>query len=225
VRRPELPRRESSFDRYTTSRAGAHQVTGYSDRVNHALAYAAKHHDQQVRKGTRTPYETHGANVAIILTRYGRDEDTVLAGILFEAIEDAAREHRLVEASIQRIAEKFGVEPVRIARAVAERALDDDEVELAPAERRDDVLTRLAQADERSRWLFVADKVHTAGTLLADLRRTSYPDTVWSRFAAGREGTVRWYRQCVDALARMGFDVPIVAELRAMVEELDRVAR
>ena len=33
-------------------------ITGYSDRINHALAFAAKHHDQQVRKGTRLPYLT-----------------------------------------------------------------------------------------------------------------------------------------------------------------------
>ena len=59
-------------------------ITGYSDRINHALAFAAKHHDQQVRKGTRLPYLTHPANVAIILTRYGRDEATVVAGILHE---------------------------------------------------------------------------------------------------------------------------------------------
>ena len=57
-------------------------VVGYSDRINHALAFAAKHHDQQVRKGTRLPYLTHPANVAIILTRYGRDESTIVAGIL-----------------------------------------------------------------------------------------------------------------------------------------------
>ena len=28
-------------------------MNGYSDRINHALAFAAKHHDQQVRRGTR----------------------------------------------------------------------------------------------------------------------------------------------------------------------------
>src|SRR5688572_7634594 len=36
---------------------------GYSDRVNHALAFAAKYHDQQVRKGLRAPYFTQPANV------------------------------------------------------------------------------------------------------------------------------------------------------------------
>ena len=56
-------------------------LTGYSDRINHAFAFAAKHHDQQVRKGTRLPYLTHPANVAVILTRYGCREDVVVAGI------------------------------------------------------------------------------------------------------------------------------------------------
>ena len=54
-------------------------MTGYSDRVNHALAFAAKHHDQQVRRGTRPPYSTQAANLAVILTRYACDEDTVVA--------------------------------------------------------------------------------------------------------------------------------------------------
>ena len=62
--------------------------TGYSDRINHALAFAAKHHDQQVRKGTRHPYLTHPATVAIILTRYGQDEETIVAGILHSSIAD-----------------------------------------------------------------------------------------------------------------------------------------
>ena len=67
-------------------------ITGYSDRINHAFAFAAKHHDRQVRKGTRLPYLTHPANVAVILTRYGRDEHTVVAGILHDVIEDCVRE-------------------------------------------------------------------------------------------------------------------------------------
>ena len=47
---------------------------GYSDRINHAFAFAAKHHDVQVRMGLRAPYSTQPSNVAVILTRYERDE-------------------------------------------------------------------------------------------------------------------------------------------------------
>ena len=31
-------------------------MRGYSDPINHAFAFAAKHHDRQVRKGTKLPY-------------------------------------------------------------------------------------------------------------------------------------------------------------------------
>ncbi len=199
-------------------------MTGYSDRVNHALAYAAKHHDQQVRKGTRMPYETHAANVGLILTRYGCDEDTVIAGILLHVVEDASHEPHAFPTTAQRVADKFGDVPLRIAQAVVERMVDDDDVELAAAERRSDVLRRLGEADERARWLFAADKVHGAGTLLADLRRTSFPDAVWSRVSPGRERTVQWYQRCAAELARVGFDAPIMGELQALVTALERVA-
>ena len=81
---------------------------GYSDRINHALAFAAKHHDQQVRKGTRLPYDTHAANVAVILARYDRDDDTVVAGILHDVIEDYVRDGYTDEMVVGRIVDKFG---------------------------------------------------------------------------------------------------------------------
>src|SRR6185503_13604674 len=83
-------------------------IQGYSDRINHALAFAAKHHDQQVRKGTRLPYLTHPANVAVILTKYQQDDATVVAGILHDVIEDCVREAYSREMLAQRIGQKFG---------------------------------------------------------------------------------------------------------------------
>src|SRR5262245_62901899 len=108
---------------------------GYSDRINHALAFAAKHHDQQVRKGTRLPYLTHPANVAIILTRYGRDEQTVVAGILHDVVEDCVRESMTKQTLDQRIGEKFGSDVLSTVLAVTYRRVDDDGVELAQDER------------------------------------------------------------------------------------------
>src|SRR4029077_1902097 len=93
---------------------------GYSDRVNHALAFAAKHHDQQVRRGTRAPYATHAANVAIILTRYQRDDTAVVAGILFQVVEDCVQQGYTREMLNQRVAGKFGVEPLETALAAIE---------------------------------------------------------------------------------------------------------
>src|SRR5512138_3144684 len=161
-------------------------VTGYSDRINHALAFAAKHHDRQVRKGTRLPYLTHPASVAIILTRYAQDDETVVSGILHDVIEDCVRERYSREMLEQRIGEKFGLEVLGTVLAVTQRVVDDDGVELSSEERRADYLDRLVNADERARWVCAADKLHNANTILADLKRTIDPDSVWGRFNAGR---------------------------------------
>jgi hypothetical protein len=195
--------------------------TGYSDRINHALAFAAKHHDQQVRKGTRLPYLTHPANVAIILTRYGQDEETVVAGILHDVIEDCVRDGYTREMLESRIADKFGHEVLSTVLAVTHRKVDDDGIELSSEERKEDYLARLADAGPRARWVCAADKVHNASTILSDLERTDYPETVWGRFNVGREGTIRWYRRVYDRLRELGFDAPIMRELDDVARALE----
>ena len=198
-------------------------IRGYSDRINHAFAFAAKHHDRQVRKGTRLPYLTHPANVAIILTRYGQDEQTVVSGILHDVIEDCLRDGYTRDTLEQRIGDKFGQDVLDTVLSVTYRQVDEEGVELSSEERKDDYLARLAAAPERGRWVCAADKIHNGSAILADLKRTLDPDTVWSRFSVGRSGTVRWYRRVYERLLEVGFDAPIMSELRDVAEELERV--
>jgi (p)ppGpp synthase/HD superfamily hydrolase len=197
-------------------------TAGYSDRINHALAFAAKHHDRQVRKGTRLPYLTHPANVAIILTRYNQDDDTIVAGILHDMIEDCVRENYTREMLAQRIADKFGMAVLDTVLSITHRNTDDAGVELSSDERREDDLSRLRNADERARWVYAADKLHHACTLVADLKRTIDPNTIWSRFVSGKAGTIRWYRRIYDRLREVGFDAPIMRELEVAVRELEQ---
>ena len=197
-------------------------LRGYSDRINHAFAFAAKHHDQQVRKGTRLPYLTHPANVAVILTRYAQDEETIVAGILHDVIEDCVRDGYTQESLEQRIGDKFGNDVLETVLAVTHRKVDDDGMEFSADEKKTDYLTRLDRAPERARWVCAADKIHNGSAILADLRRTDFPENVWSRFSVGREGTVRWYRQVHDRLAMLGFRAPIMDELRLVAEQLER---
>ncbi|HMH85287.1 MAG TPA: HD domain-containing protein [Gemmatimonadaceae bacterium] len=199
-------------------------VTGYSDVINHALAFAAKHHDRQVRKGTKLPYLTHPANVAVILTRYGCDSDTVVAGILHDVIEDCVREGYSREMLEQRIGDKFGAKVLDTVLAVTYRRHDDDGVELSGDDRKTDYLERLSGASEEARWVCAADKIHNASSILSDLRRTVDTETIWSRFGGGRAGTGRWYRQVYERLRELGFDAPIMGELDKISGELQELA-
>ena len=194
---------------------------GYSDPVNHALAFAAKHHDRQVRKGTRLPYLTHPANVALILARYDRDEPTVIAGILHDVVEDCVRDGYTRQMLEQRIGEKFGADVLDTVLRVTKRQTDDEGVELNRDEQKEDYLARLSSASESALWVCAADKLHNANSILSDLRRTVEPDSVWSRFNAGKEGTVQWYRDVLARLETIGFSGPIVDELREAVVALE----
>lgn len=195
-------------------------MQGYSDRINHAFAFAAKHHDRQVRKGTALPYLTHPANVAVILTRYGQDEDTVIAGILHDVVEDCVRENYSRAMLEQRIGDKFGMVVLETVLAVTERREDDDGVEMSNQDRKSDYIERLKHASERARWVCAADKIHNGSTILADLRRTEFPETVWQRFGGGMPTTVAWYRRVYDRLVELGFDAPIMAELAEVSRRL-----
>jgi (p)ppGpp synthase/HD superfamily hydrolase len=197
-------------------------VKGYSDAINHAFAFAAKHHDRQVRKGTKLPYFTQPANVAVILSRYGCADNTVVAGILHDVAQDSIREGATLEMLEQRIGEKFGAEPLSLLLAVTQRRLDDDGVELDLDEMKTDYLDRLASAPRPALWVSAAEKLHNVNSLLSDVRRTMDPDSVWSRTSGGRDTTVKWYRDVLNRFAQIGFTEPITEELAEAVTALEK---
>ena len=64
-------------------------TTKSSDRLNHAIEVAKKAHEGQYRK-TGEPYIIHPLAVKKILEEWGMDEDTVIAGVLHDTVEDAS---------------------------------------------------------------------------------------------------------------------------------------
>ena len=79
---------------------------GYSDRISHALAFAAKHLPSRPRRGSGALHLTQPANVAVILARYGCDEITIISGILSHLVNEASYGSRTQLSN--KIAEKFG---------------------------------------------------------------------------------------------------------------------
>jgi (p)ppGpp synthase/HD superfamily hydrolase len=195
-------------------------MNGYSDRINHALAFAAKHHDQQVRRGARAPYSTQPANLAVILTRYACDEETVVAGILLDVVKDYVRAGYPADVLQSRIGEKFGDRVLDIALVATERRTTEDGLELSADERREDWLDRLAGASPEGRMVSAAEALHGAGTLLADLRRTVDASSVWTRVPGGRARALQLYQRLCDRLSGLDPQAPILDELRTIVRDL-----
>ena len=59
-----------------------------SPRFEDALVFATRLHATQVRKGTQVPYVAHLLAVAALVLEQGGDEDTAIAALLHDAVED-----------------------------------------------------------------------------------------------------------------------------------------
>lgn len=189
-----------------------------SERFDRALKFASRLHRRQLRKGTRVPYVSHLLAVAGIALEHGADEDTAIAALLHDAVEDQGGPETL-----ERIRKEFGD---RVAGIVA-ACSDTDRTPKPPwRERKEAYVAHLAAERDRAVLLVSAsDKLHNARTILVDAR--SLGDATWERFAGGKDGSLWYYRSVVSKLrenaAAAGFP-DLVDELERVVDELFAVA-
>jgi (p)ppGpp synthase/HD superfamily hydrolase len=197
---------------------------GYSDRINHALAFAAKYYGAVAPAGSGMDYLAHPANVAIILARYGCEQLTIVAGILHHVLEETAPDrHEWLE---QKIGEKFGPVVLAVAKDAAEPKYDRRGGERPWQSCKQQYLAQLATAEPRALDICVADEIHVCGSTMTVMRRlgVEYMRTV-SR--AGWGQTIWWYRSMLEVLDGR-LDWPrreMVSELRQMSADLVRGLR
>lgn len=197
---------------------------GYSDRINHALAFAAKYYGALAPAGSGMDYLAHPANVAVILARYGCEQLTIVAGILHHVLEEAVPDrHPWLE---QKIGEKFGPVVLAVAKDAIEPKYDRRGGERSWQSCKQQYLSQLSSAEPRALDICVADEIHACGSTLTTMRRlgVEYLQTV-SR--AGSEQTIWWYRSMLEVLDCRP-DWPrreMASELRQMSADLVRGLR
>jgi (p)ppGpp synthase/HD superfamily hydrolase len=197
---------------------------GYSDRINHAFAFAAKYHGAMAPAGAGMDYFAHPANVAVILARYGCEQVTIVGGILHHVLEDASPDRR--PTLERKIADKFGPVALAIARDALEPKFDRRGAERAWQSSKQEYLSQLAIAEPRALDICVADELHACGSTLTGLRRLGV-EYLRTLSRAGSEQTIWWYRSMLEVLAARA-DWPrreMLSELRLMSTDLVRGLR
>jgi (p)ppGpp synthase/HD superfamily hydrolase len=197
---------------------------GYSDRIHHAFAFAAKHYVPRAPATGSADFIAHPGNLAVILSRYSADQPTVVAGILHLVLEETRPERRLVME--QNIGIKFGSVVLAVARDAAETRFDARGFELPWRAVKNDYLAHLGVAEPRAVDICVADEIHSAGLTLTALRRlgAEYVRTVSS---ASSEQTIWWYRSLLELLEdRSDWHRPeMLEELRVLSTDVVRALR
>lgn len=197
---------------------------GYSDRINHAFAFAAKYYVAAAPAGAGMDYIAHPANVAVILTRYGCEQVTVVAGILHHVLEEAPPERRPVLE--QKIGDKFGPVVLAVAKDALEPKYDRRGMERPWQQCKSEYLAQLAAAEPRALDICVADELHACGSTITALRRLGV-EYLRTLSRAGSEQTIWWYRSMLEVLETRP-EWPrheMLGELRPMSADLVRSLR
>jgi len=192
---------------------------GYSDRISHAFAFAAKHLPSRPRRGSGALHLTQPANVAVILARYGCDEITIISGILSHLVNEASYGSRVQLAN--KIAEKFGTMVSQVIGDVAEPRYDSRGRERNWEVCRMDYLANLSAAGPRSLDICAANQIHLCGSTLTDIRRLGI-EYLSTYAEAPAEQTLWWYGSVITALEAVpsGPRTGMLLELKGLIELL-----
>jgi (p)ppGpp synthase/HD superfamily hydrolase len=182
-----------------------------TDRFSEALQLAERLHREQTRKGNDIPYVAHLLAVAATVLEYGADEDTAIAALLHDAVEDQGG-----EATAELIRTRFGDRVAGLVLHCSDSVADRGASKAPWRERKESYISRLATADADFALIAAADKLHNLTATIRDVRAEGRQSL--QRFA--EPDRVLWYfRRVADALEPHRAAVPL-AELKARVDEL-----
>ena len=188
-------------------------VNMLTTRFEKALVFAFNLHKNQTRKSSPVPYFAHLMGVASLVLESGGDEDTVIAALLHDAVEDQGG-----IPTLNKIRRRFGD---RVADIV-NYCTDAYTTPKPPWRRRKEIyLVKIHLASPEARLVSVADKLYNVRTICDALRL--HGEVVWSRFNGGKEGTLWYYRALLEEYRKVGADIITEAYARA-VEEMERLA-
>jgi GTP pyrophosphokinase len=189
------------------------QTIELTERFEEALVYANRLHVKQKRKGTGVPYVAHLLSVTALVLEQGGDEDEAIAALLHDAIEDQGG-----VATREEIRKRFGDKVTEIVVSCS----DTDIFPKPPwKERKEKHIAHIRTAPMEVIRVAIADKLHNARCVLQEFRLSGH-DT-WLRFRGGREGTLWYYREMINAFRAVSNN-SMIDELDRVVSELEQLA-
>lgn len=179
--------------------------TQLTEKFESALVYATRLHANQTRKINGIPYITHLLSVAALVLEAGGTETEAIAALLHDSIEDQGG--KIIREEISQL---FGEAVV----AIIDGCTEWDTPPKPPwKERKLRYLEHLRHGSPSVRLVSLADKLHNARSLLANLR--VYGSGIWQEFSSGKEGTLWFYQELLQIYRTTGSDF--------MTEEFSRV--
>ncbi|WP_198598134.1 HD domain-containing protein [Blastococcus atacamensis] len=191
-----------------------------SERFDQALVYAAQHHREQERKGSKVPYMSHLISVSALVMEHGGTEDQAIAALLHDAVEDAQPGQG--GAVLAEIRGRFGAAVADMVAACSDGLNDSGERKGTWQERKQAYVDGLPDKSLDALLVTAADKTHNGLCIAADVRR--YGAEFWDTFNASPEELSWYYTSVRDVVADRLPGSSIADALNRAVAELVSVA-
>ncbi|MBK5215734.1 MAG: HD domain-containing protein [Candidatus Pacebacteria bacterium] len=186
----------------------------YTEKILKAIKFSAKthnHYQQQLRTGKKIPYITHPLTVGIILSLAKSPEDTIIAGILHDTIEDSAPDYKV---TAEMITERFGKNVSDLVLSVTEQ-----DRKLSWDDRRKEALDHISNFSNDSVLVKSADIISNVSEIYDDSCKKS--DKIFERFAVSKEKTLESYRKIADALLLKWPTSPLSDDLKDILNKIE----
>ena len=145
----------------------------YNYKISRAIRFSIKTHEvyqKQKRKGKDIPYIIHPLTVGLILSHAGADENTVVAGILHDTIEDSVPEKKVSQEMLEK----------RFEKEVAELVVSVSEIhkDIPWDDRKREILERIKTFSHNSLLVKSADIISNTTELIEEIGRASCRERV-----------------------------------------------
>ena len=189
----------------------------YSPLIQKAVTFAIKVHQldaKQMRKGKAVPYITHPLTVGLIISRVTDDENTIIAGLLHDTIEDCKPRGSITK---EMIAREFNQDVARMVDDVTEKAK-----ELPWLERKLQALAHIKDMKADSVIVKSADVLHNMIELIQDIEQDGV--SVYEKFNAPKSDVLTRYKKLVPEIKRVAPNNPLNSDLEKRLKQLERLS-
>lgn len=177
----------------------------HTEKVENAIRKAAQLHHGQTRKGDiDLPYVTHLFSVATIISNYTDDEDTIVAGLLHDTIEDT-------DYASDELQKDFGENVRAIVMGVTEPQPEGDE-KIPWDDRKRGYIENLRKAPEASLIVAAADKIHNFESTIRSFAGNQ--ESFQKLFSGTKDTRTQYYGTIVEVITERLGDHPITERLR-----------
>ena len=178
-----------------------------TEKLQKAINTASRLHVGQVRKGDNDlPYISHPFSVAWILRDYTVDENTIIAGLLHDVLEDVAGYR------YQELEKDFGEEVASLVKELSEdkdpNVQGDDKATWEYRKKR--YLQGLKRHSEKALMVCAADKIHNLQTMIGAYKEQG--EALWGKFNAPSDKKLWFYEEVLKVLKERGLDDRIVKD-------------